>query len=918
MAGELWETPARGSNSASTIAQRLAFRTARTLLSSPTVKPEGGAEESVARAPAPTPVGVASSVLCWLAVLFELTVLPAHALDPRRAITQYVHDVWQAKDGLPQNAVQAIVQTRDGYLWLGTQAGLARFDGVRFVVFDKSNTAAMRSDNVRALLEDREGGLWIGTYGGGLLRLKDGRFEPWTAREGLDHDVIYTLYQDRQGEIWIGTGGGGLYRLRNGRFTALTTKDGLSDNRAYAICEDREGSLWVATYGGGLNRLRDGRFTRYGKREGLASDILSALYEDRRGNLWVGTYGGGLAVRRGERFVTYTTRDGLPDDSVFSLLEDRDGSLWIGTYNGGLARLADGEFSTYREKDGLSSDYLLWRIFEDREGSLWVGTAGGGLNRFRDGAFATYGTPEGLSGNVAWSVHEGKAGEIWVGTEGAGANRLQGGKVTVFRKANGLPSDAVDGVYVDRQGSVWFATWGAGIARLANGVFTTYTTRDGLPSLMTMGFFEDRAGRLWVNAYGGGFVRFESDGRLVPMAAPGAPAAWANRTFEDRQGSLWIGTNGSGLYRLRDGQWTIFSEKDGLGSGVVLGLYEDPSGSLWIGTRGGGLSRLRDGKLTTYTSRDGLPSDTIGDIVDDLLGYLWMSSPKGVVRVSRKELDAFVPGSKPPLGLRLFDVSDGMRDSQCNAGAQPSAWRSRDGRIWFPTVKGVGVVDPSDLKPNPVAPAVRIEEVVADGRPLSTETALALPAGTQRVEFRYTALSLRNPDRVRFRQMLVGFDRGWVDAGTRRTSSYTNLPAGDHELRIVASNDDGVWNEQGASFRFRVEPRYYETPVFGFLAVLGLVLVGVGLHRARVWRLEARQRELTVRIEEAVAKVKVLSGLLPVCAWCRKVRDDEGYWKQIETYIASHSDTRFTHGICPDCSEKQQGSDPPVEVRTEG
>jgi hypothetical protein len=285
-----------------------------------------------------------------------------------------------------------------------------------------------------------------------------------------------------------------------------------------------------------------------------------------------------------------------------------------------------------------------------------------------------------------------------------------------------------------------------------------------------------------------------------------------------------------------------------------------------------------------------------------------MSTPKGVFRVDMKDLDAFAPGTKPTLSVRLFDVGDGMRDSQCNGGAQPSAWRSRDGRLWFPTVKGVVVVDPTDLKHNPVAPAVRIEEVVADDQPLPLGTEVSLPAGTLRVEFRYTALSLRNPGRVRFRHMLVGFDRGWVDSGTRRRGSYTNLPAGAHELRVMACNDDGVWNEQGASFRFRVEPHYYETSRFRFLSVFGVVLVGVGLHRARVWRLKSHQRELTARVKEAMAKVRVLSGLLPMCAWCKRIRDDHGYWSQIEAYIASRSDADFTHGICPDCRKQQLGS----------
>jgi len=767
-------------------------------------------------------------------------------LDPAKTISQYGHDVWQTESGLPQNSVLAIAQTGDGYLWFGTEEGLVRFDGVRFTVFDKRNTPSLRSNTISVLLEDRSGSLWIGTNGGGLTHLKNGRFTTLTTQDGLAGNVILSLHEDREGNLWVGTDGGGLNRFRDGKFATYTVKNGLADNAIFSICEDRDGSLWFGTHAG-LSHLKEGRFTTFATRDGLPDLYVRAVYSDHEGNLWIGTNGGGLSERfKDGRLVTYTVKDGLSSNSVWCMHEDREGSLWIGAGDGGLDRYQNGSFIAYTTKQGLSSNEV-WSIYEDREGSLWIGTMGGGLNRLRDGAFTTYTSQEGLSNEIVLPVFEDREGNLWAGTVG-GINRIRDGRIISYTAKDGLSNDFVFSICQDLEGNLWVGTR-HGLNQFAGGKFKVYTAKNGLPNDVVMSSYVDRQGALWFGTRGG-LTELKGGKFITYTTRDGLSSNNVLAIAQDHAGDHWIGTIGGGLNRLSGGRFTTFSTKNGLSNDVVWSLHADDDGSLWIGTNGGGLNRLKNGKFTTYTTQNGLFDDVVFQILDDGLGNLWMSSNKGIFRVSRRQLDAFAQGSARSISSVAYGTSDGMKSRECNGGFQPAGWKTRDGRLWFPTVKGLTVIDPRSLKVDVLPPPVVVEQLIADKHSFEPTTAARIPPGDGKLEFQYTALTFLSPEKIRFKYILEGFDKDWTEAGSRRAAYYTNVPPGTYRFRVVASNRDGAWNGTGASFEFSLEPHFHQTLWFRFLCGLLVVTSGLGAHRLRVRHLNAREQELSRRVDE--------------------------------------------------------------------
>lgn len=752
------------------------------------------------------------------------------AIEQTKPLSQCIHDVWQTDQGLPQNTVFAIVQTRDGYVWLATQEGLVRFDGIRFTVFDKRTTPQIKENNIQALCEDHEGSLWIGIEGGGLVRLRDGQFTAFTTEDGLADKIVDALYEDRDGNLWVGTLGG-LNRFRDGRFTRYTTAEGLAKNTVLAINEDRAGNLWIGTEDGGLSRFKDGVFTSYTTKDGLANNLVRSIYEDRAGNLWVGTSAGLCRFRDG-RFTTFTTKDGLADDSVFSIYEDRAGRLWIAT-RGGLAKYEDGHFVAYTTKDGLSDDRVL-SLDEDREGNLWVGTYEGGLNRFKEGRFTVYSSRDGLASDIVRPVFEDRQGNVWIGTSN-GLSRRHEGNIKNYTIRDGLIDNNILALHEDRSGNLWIGTSG-GLNRFRDARFTAYTTTKGLSDNTVLSICESANGDLWLGT-ASGLNRFKDEKFTTYTTREGLTNDSIWSLYADPAGALWIGTDGGGLNCFKDGKFRAYTTSDGLANDIVLALYNDGAGSLWIGTSGG-LSRLKDERLTSYTTAHGLFDDVVFQILEDAKNNLWLSCNKGVFRTSKAELDDFATGKSQRISSVAYGTADGMKSRECNGGFQPAGWKTRDGKLWFPTIKGVAVIDPEAIKINSLAPPVIIETVLVDHEPIDTRQNVKLAPGKSKFEFHYAGLSFVAPEKVRFKYKLEGFDKEWVDAGTRREASYTNIPPDSYTFKVIACNDDGVWNETGASFGFYLKPRFYQTYWFYALAAILIGLIGLGLYRLRVHRLQ--------------------------------------------------------------------------------
>ena len=772
---------------------------------------------------------------------------PLRALDPGRAITQYVQNVWRAPGALPHDTVTAILQTRDGYLWVGTVEGLARFDGVRSVVFDKSNTPAIANNWIRALVEDRAGRLWIGTLGGGLVCLEGGRFTRFGADEGIPGEIVSTLYEDRAGRLFAGTGGEGLFLFQAGRFVRAPGSEALATSNVRSLVEDREGTLWVGTEGG-LFRFVEGTARAMPSELGLSSNAILSLATNDSG-LWIGTQSGGLKHLAAEVVTTYAKQEGLPHERIWSLAFDRDGNLWIGTDGGGLARLSHGVITTFDTRNGLANDFV-WALSEDREGGLWVGTNGGGLNRLKNGAVRTLTTREGLPGDFVWSVLRDRTGSLWVGTEEAGVARMRENQTVRFGPAQGFEG-AARALLERADGSLWIAG--------DRGLFVVAGARArpiplaGHEGDLLQALAEDRSGTLWIGTVGDGLLAL-ADGKLRSFTiANGLVSDSVTALLPMPDGTLWVGTIG-GINRMEaDGRWTSLTTREGLPGNYVGALFEGRKGDVWAATRSG-LARIRDGRVASLSVADGLFDDALSSagLGDD--GQIWMGSYRGIFASPMDEIEELFAGRRTRVSSRSYGLEDGLRSLEMNRfGA--SLNKDPDGRLFFATRVGVAMIDPAHEQRNPLPPPVVIEEVVADGRTLPAPGPWRLPAGTRRLDFHYTALSFASVPGTVLLHRLDGFDPDWVTAKPDRAISYTSLPPGPYRFRVIAANSDGVWNREGAAVEFEIEPEIYETAWFRAAAVLLFVVAGPIVYFARVRRLRRRQGELERLVDERTAEL---------------------------------------------------------------
>jgi signal transduction histidine kinase/ligand-binding sensor domain-containing protein/ActR/RegA family two-component response regulator len=762
------------------------------------------------------------------------------ALDSRKPVSQFSITTWQTADGLPQNAATAVAQTPDGYLWVGTQEGLVRFDGSHFEVFNRRNTAAFPANDIRALLVGRDGSLWIG-INGGLVRQKNGQFSRYAEAEGLSHHWVSSLFEDRSGTLWIGTFGGGVIRLGRGGAETFTKQKGLADDFVWATAETSDGSVWVGT-SHGLSRFSQGHWTTYTTREAVPEDHVYALTVDRAGALWIGT-GGGLTRFVGERFQSWTTTQGLVNNVVKTIFEDRNGSLWVGT-DGGLSRYDGRAFESYTKKQGLSNELIL-AVTEDHEGNIWIGTYGGGLSRLTDRSFSTVASADGLSDDMARAVYETRDGRLLVGTQSGGLNVLEHGRVVrTYQKRDGLPDNYVSALHEGRDGTVWIGT-AAGLARLNGGRVTRVTAR-GLTDDAIKALYEDPAGTLWIGTRGAG-LKLLAHGVVTTYDKRSGLSDVVRSFFADATGVVWIGSD-AGLTRYAYGAFKTWTLKNESSHVPVMTISGDADGTIWAGTYSGGLFRLKDGQLTNFSVANGLYDDLVFQIVDDGHGDLWLTCNKGISRVSKSQLREVAEGRASTISPRVYGLSDGMKSSECNGNSQPAGTRRHDGTLWFPTIKGVVSVDPHQMVFNTLAPPIIVESVTVDKALMPQSGSLTARPGDGALEFHFVALTFSSPERVRFKYQLVGFDRDWVDAGARRDAYYTNIPPGRYRFRVTAQNNDGVWNNAGAVVDLVLQPHVYQTLGFYAACAAGLVVCGVGLFRWRVRRIHdwAGQLEQTV------------------------------------------------------------------------
>ncbi len=796
----------------------------------------------------------------------------ADGLDPSREIVQYSHRAWTKRDGLPQNTVQAIAQTPDGYMWFGTVEGLSRFDGMKFRNFNVRNTPQLLLNYISALCVARDSTMYIGHYTGSILRFRNGTFRPLAGAGDLGQSTITDIVQDRQGNIWAPSTNGLILIKGDSIHKVYTPADGLPHHMVNAVCETPRGSLLVATPAGIWIRNGD-CFDPWMKgpdmktKPGYGFDfatphVLGAvptqLLCNRDGSLWIGTADRGL-FRYMQGSLTPLGTAAVPLDShVLRLYQDKRGSVWIGTEKRGLFRFAEGRFSSFSSEDGLSGNEVM-SLFEDREGNLWAGVSTAGVNRFTNSRFTTFRVGSNVIENMVWSVGEDPRGRILVSTAA--------GKLFAYETKRFLPapefSKQVMGIasaYLRDQSGAFWVTGSGGLVRFAG------TTGQHLASGHFTGAAEDPYGRIWFTGSEGIFVY--DHGRLTRLEMGKSKTPYATRQIMfDKKGNLWLATRSHGIGRIRipspatrppaidtaDIRW--FSLGHAKSPAWILTMSLDSLGGLWVATMGAGLMVVRGDSVKRITSNEGLPEEFIYTALPDDMGSLWFSSNNGVYRARTDELYALLDGARETVQFEPFGLSDGIYSDEFNGGYQASALKSSDGRLWFPTTAGVVMVDPAKMPTNRVPPAVVIERVKVNTIEGVAASGITYPPGSGELEFHFMGLSFTAPERVRYRYLLEGFNRQWIDAGDRRDAFYTNIPPGTYRFRVRAANSNGVWNDAGTALTFTLRPHYYQTVWFALsigLALAGAIALGLFMYK------RYRDREVRAsQLESELARAQV-------------------------------------------------------------
>jgi ligand-binding sensor domain-containing protein/signal transduction histidine kinase len=738
---------------------------------------------------------------------------------------------WLSADGLPEDFAQAIAQTPDGYLWIGSSGGLARFDGVRFTVFSSRNEPAFRDDSVYSLLVSADGSLWAGTEGGGLLRYRGGKFRTFGAAEGLTNGFVRTIYEDRDRKLWVGTDDG-LFRLQGERLERVDGRGGVPNVAVHSISQDREGRLLVG--GSGLLVLSNSQPAYYTSSESLADNSIRAIRQTRGGAVWIGTIAGLRRLQHGIAGNPFETPKLIRDTNVDFLAESRSGTLWIGTYGRGLIRYEDGRFARFTAPFELPHDNVL-SIFEDSEGDFWVGTQGG-LQRLSPSAAKTI-TPGAGAPQSANTVYQDPRGPMFVAALDGSLFQVARHGLTRVRLPGALASAPVRNVFRDRHDNFWIGTDGQGVFRLAGSALAHFTMNQGLVNDFIRAFCEDGEGAIWIGT-DGGLSRFQNGGFRNFNTQDGLAYGSIRSLLAEQDGSLLIATDG-GLSRFKDGGFRSDPLLERLRGEKIWAIHRDSRGGLWIGSHGAGLCLLKEGRIFRFTTANGLPTNRIHSILESPGGNLWMSGPGGVFSVSAADLERLAKGGTGTLAVRVYGAADGLATTQMNGGVQPAGAVSATGELWFPTTRGVVSIQPHNPAPE-TAPPVVIEEVLAGDRPVSLGADLRLGPGAGKLEIRYSAIRLQAPERTRFRYWLEGFEPDWTDAGQRRVAYYTNVRPGDYRFHVVAYelNDPVHASEQLLPIRWL--PHFYETGWFGGLLILGFLAACWGAYQLHLRNIRKR------------------------------------------------------------------------------
>ena len=821
-----------------------------------------------------TQVAWQSRFLCkgWILFLcmagFILGVVVVASGAEKIALPEFLMHSWESADGLPAARVQAVVQTDDGYLWVGTSHGLARFDGSRFVILNTNNTPALGDNRITALLVSRSGDLWVGTEGGTLARRRGGVFEPVQAGDRLRGTRINSMAEDHDVNLWLGTHGAGVARWCQGvcDWFVLDEHTNAAVNDVTQVVTDRQGRLW-AVAGGQLAAFQAGAWQVV--TNAAVSELnqgVVALAPAQDGGLWLAACtpqylqgrGTELFKLNGSGWASHLSPYPWRQDSVFTrtvrLMEDRTGRLWVATVGAGVFVWTEGMGWRPLSNSGQSAIAECSSLAEGNDGVIWVGTTDFLLFQIRNRPVTTLHLPEPAKQNLVLAACARRDGSVWVGTDGQGAYRYRQGICDEgeFEAGPGNLQTHVAVLYEDRKTNFWAGTW-AGLYRLEGRQFRRVL---GIPALtnVVLGLMEDRRGNLWAGT-SVGVVRFGLDGAKLFAREAGIDHFYIRAIEEDRTGQIWVAITDRGLYRKQGEQFEHYDAGKWAGEERIREIHADADGVLWITTDSAGLACLKDGQFREWTTDDGLPSDNLVAVTEDAAGNLWFSSANGIFGCPKSRLLAYQRGVSPPILFWQLSPDEGLDTRRCSGAGQPVVAHSADGRLWFPNWHSLAVFNPAQLQhyvaTRPLAPL--IEETLVEGVPQTRDAdgVLRARSAARSFEFHYTSATLQSAERMQFRYRLVGVDPDWVAAGSRRAAYYTHLPVGRYEFQVRAGGPAGVWQDAWQSLPLEIVPRFWERRAVQVLGVAGLLTAAMAtawvVSRARLRRRLAmleRQRAL--------------------------------------------------------------------------
>lgn len=780
---------------------------------------------------------------------FFLFRLPLNAVKTAVFLTlslsinaQYRIDIWTTDDGLPQNSITGLVQTRDGYFWMTTNDGLVRFDGVRFEVFNKSNTPEITTNRLVGAFEDKSGRLWFQSEDGGIVFYEKGRFKVGMKPNEMPLVTRSPFFDDQTGGV-IFYNNRQNYRFNNGKFVPVKI-EGLPEDSAIVLA-DRDGGLWFKTEAK-IHRVKDGKFKTYQLDGFSRGEIYTTAYEDRQGGVWLSYVGeNNQSLLRIKNDQVQSIQFSASDVSRF--VEDLAGNLWLSVYKKGIYRIdtsavaatnpIDDSIKPIAQIDGIST-HTSGIFCPDREGGMWIGTEKG-LVRLSPQTIQVFSKSNGLAEDNVYPIYEDKVGKVWAGIwENSLVKYADGNFKTVLKTEE---TRYITSLFEDRNGRFWFGNIG-GLYYLDNGQPIKFTKQAGFQEDAEFSVIsEDRDGKLWFGT-NQGLSRYKDGQATVLTKKDGLPDDYVVAFLPAKDGKIWVGTRG-GIALIENGNIKSFTTADGLVSNYIRSLYEDADGALWIGSYDGGLTRYKDEKFTHFTMKDGLSSNGVFCILEDSHGWFWMNSNQGIYRVSRQELNDFADGKTKSLTSIAYNKQDGLLNIEGNGGRQPAGIKTRDGKLWFPTAQGIAVIDSTNIANNPLPPPVLIENIVIDRNSVNNETyqsalenqsAIILAPNQNNLEINYSGLSFINSEQVKFKYKLIGLEQDWNEVGTRRTAYYSYLPSGEYTFQVIAANRDGVWNNEGATIKIKVLPPFYRTWWFLILCAIGLIALVFLIYRYRV------------------------------------------------------------------------------------